>query len=737
MGVGIFPIPNSQLRFFPTMTLQPQTIFILLAPDSSTPKELFSPFDILQLVGFATGAALHLYLCLMVYRRYGLRTAEIALLALGLCAGLWHLGNFAASIHELLEVVGARWWLKASNIVAYTGLAFIPPVLVHAHFRVWEWDDKNAPRKLFKPLLIIGYAPLIALPWALIKLCSDPPTEDPADKLAKLLPPFILWFVLILIECAAIDFWLARKWKPARERRFFEVFAASLLLIGAIFLLTYVFGARHWRHGIGRYLELIAKLSSLGPTTIIAYFIYRYRSVELVIRQSFVYAILAAVVMIVYIYGVRGFSLALHARYGVTAERVEALLILILIVLAGPLRRATDHYLRRLFTREVKLYRELVAQVGAASANYGELRHFIQFAEDRLRESLELNEVTIVVSGDARDPSRNEEAIICRIAEERQLTEIEETPLLQRLKAAAAFALWREGRVVGLLIARDAASNLTAEKREVILTLAGHLAAAIENCQLLEEKVKLERELGERERLAQLGQMAATIAHEVKNPLSAIKSIAQVMREDEMVSREYARDLDLITGEVDRLNGAVSQLLSFSRPSSVAGAPARLSEVVDSVLALSRSEAERRSVTLSSDLRADPQLDGEKVARLKEIMLNLTFNALQAIKTGGLNGLNVADGPDRRDGEVNISCYTGAAGRMTIAVTDNGIGVPLSMQDKIFEPFFTTKTRGTGLGLAIVARRAREMGATIALVSPVADGRGARFEVILPPSAEL
>jgi signal transduction histidine kinase len=397
------------------------------------------------------------------------------------------------------------------------------------------------------------------------------------------------------------------------------------------------------------------------------------------------------------------------------------------IVLAGPLRRATDHYLRRLFTREVKLYRELVAQVGAASASYGELRHFIQFAEGRLSESLELKEVTIVASADAR----GEEGEICRIAEDRQLSEIEETPLLQRLKSIAAFALWREGRVVGLLVVRDAAHNLTAEKREVLLVLAGHLAAAIENCQLLEEKVKLERELGERERLAQLGQMAATVAHEVKNPLSAIKSIAQVMREDERVNGEYARDLDLITGEVDRLSSSVSQLLSFSRPSSVAGAPARLSEIVDSVLALSRSEAERRSVALSADLRADLELGGAKVAPLKEILLNLVFNALQAIKIEGLEEFNGSAG------EVKIACATNGEGRLTISVTDNGAGVPPAMQDKIFEPFFTTKTRGTGLGLAIVARRIREMGGTIALVSPVDEGRGARFEIALPSSIKL
>jgi signal transduction histidine kinase len=157
----------------------------------------------------------------------------------------------------------------------------------------------------------------------------------------------------------------------------------------------------------------------------------------------------------------------------------------------------------------------------------------------------------------------------------------------------------------------------------------------------------------------------------------------------------------------------------------VAGAPARLSEIVEGVLALSRSEAERRAVALSSDLRADPELDGEKVAKLKEVLLNLVFNAVQAIKL---------DGRDGRDGEVKIACATNRDGQLTIAVSDNGIGVPPTMQDKIFEPFFTTKTRGTGLGLAIVARRVRELGGTIRIASPVTDERGTRFDIALPVS---
>ncbi|MGH9833781.1 MAG: sensor histidine kinase [Blastocatellia bacterium] len=698
--------------FFPVM-FQPQPAILLFVP-TATPPPILSPFEILQLVGFATGAALHLYLCWMLFRRYGIRRAERTLLALGLTIGLWHLGNFAAAIYELIDVRRGLWWLKASNVIAYVALGFLPPVLAHAHFRIWGWLDERAPKRYFRPLIIAGYLPLAILPWVVAKLLSDP-SEEPTKKLSSLLLPFIIWIVFIFIECAVIDWRLAGKWDAARERRFFEVFGASLAAIGALFVLTYVFGARHWP-GVGPYLDLIARLSSIAPTTIVAYYIYRYRYLELVIRQSFVYAIVAAVVMMVYIYGIRRLSLALEARYEVRADVIEALLILVVIVLAGPLRRVTENYLQRLFAREVGLYRELVAQVGAASASYGELRHFIAFAEKRLREALELKEITIVPSSAAQ----NEEADVCRIAEERQLAEIEDTPLLERLNALACYALWREGRVVGLLAVRGAGQSLTAEKREVLAVLSGHLAAAIENCQLLEEKVKLERELAERERLASLGQMAATVAHEVKNPLSAIKSITQVMREDEQVSREYSRDLDLITGEVDRLSRTVSQLLSFSRPSVVAGASATLSEIVENVLALTQSEADERAVKISSDLQADPALDGERATALKEVLLNLVLNALQAIK---------------RDGEVKIetaSNSNGSANQLKITVTDDGIGVPPSMQEKIFEPFFTTKQRGTGLGLAIVARRVRELGGTITLASPVVDGRGARFVITLP-----
>jgi signal transduction histidine kinase len=683
---------------------------LLLAP----PTDAFSilpPFEILQLIGFATGAALHLYLCWLLYQRYGLQRGERVLLSLGLSIGLWHLGNFAAAIYQALGVKSGLWWLKTANIVAYVALAFLPPTLAHAHFRLWEWMDARAPRQYFRLLISAGYVPLLTLPWVVTKLWSEP-YQEPIEKLSALLLPFILWIVFVFGECALIDWRLARQWQTAREQRFFQVFGVTLLAIGVLFLLTYILGGRNWG-APGRYLELIARLSSIVPTAIVAYFIYQYRYLELLIRRSFVYAVVAAVVMMSYIYGVRRISLWLEARYGARADVIEGLLILVVLFLAEPLRRLTDRYLQSLFAREVGLYRDLVAQVGAAAASYGELERFVAFAEKRLRTALELREVEIISGNTAPEAA----AAVIRLAEENQITEIEGLSSLARLQATACYALWREGRVVGLLIVRAAPQEFTIEKREVLSVLAGHLAVAIENCQLLEEKVKLERELAERERLAVLGQMAATVAHEVKNPLSAIKSITQVMREDDDVNREYARDLDLINGEVDRLNRTVSQLLSFSRPAVVAAAPMSLGEIVAGVLALARAEIASRQIKVSVNLAANPPFDGEQTAALKEILLNLILNAAQA---------------GQPSGEIIIESRTTKDERLQLSVTDDGSGVPAELQGKIFDPFFTTKQRGTGLGLAIVTRRVRELEGLIELISPVANGRGAKFKVTLP-----
>ena len=260
---------------------------------------------------------------------------------------------------------------------------------------------------------------------------------------------------------------------------------------------------------------------------------------------------------------------------------------------------------------------------------------------------------------------------------------------------------------------------LTEDTRSILKILADQVAIAIEDCRLVEANVRLERTLAERERLATLGQMAATVAHEIKNPLSAIKSIAQVMAEDEQVSREYARDLSLIVGETDRLGQSVTQLLSFARREAPAELPLPADQLIESVVRLFKVVAEKDGIRITSRIDTQRELGGAAVSAVRVALSNLLLNALQAMPAGG---------------EIVIT-HRIEHDTLVIIVQDSGPGVSDELRQRIWEPFFTTRQRGTGLGLAIVRKRMQEAGGTARLVAQV-NGRGATFELRVPLDAQ-
>jgi signal transduction histidine kinase len=278
-----------------------------------------------------------------------------------------------------------------------------------------------------------------------------------------------------------------------------------------------------------------------------------------------------------------------------------------------------------------------------------------------------------------------------------------------------AHLLRRDGEVLGLMLVDAVTGALTADVRAVLEVLAGQVAVAIEDHRLLEENLRLERKLAHGERLAALGQMAATVAHEVKNPLSAIKSIVQVMLEDERVAGEYSRDLELIVGETDRLSRSVTQLLSFARHAPQHDAPATADELTNALLQLFSAQARAKGVRLESSIEAHDALGGAAVAAVRDALSNLIINALQVTPAGSVVRVSV-----RRE-----------SGALVWIVADEGTGVPPDLRARIWEPFFTTKQRGTGLGLAIVRKRVAEVGGE-ARLAPQREGEGARFELRLP-----
>ncbi|MFP5263531.1 MAG: two-component system sensor histidine kinase NtrB [Blastocatellia bacterium] len=714
-----------------------------------------SPLQILKLVGFATGAALHLYVAWLIWKRRvgsGDTAAQPVRLitALNLCLGVWFLGNSLITLHELLLGRGRlTGLLRAWDALAVVGVALLPAALLHAHVAFWASLDNYGALKPRQVRLagVALYAPMIFLPIAIYWIIQGD-YQPYMLKIRRLLIPYSVWYVLMMMSSALLDWAMKNRLGPeaGRERAFFKRLAVLLVLNGAF---EFVVVALR-RSGPDDPLWVAFILSSLLPIFFAAYHVYRHKLVDVAVKDGLVYAVFALIFIAVYTYGVRRLDQFLVEQFRITAGVVEVILILGMVALASPLVRLIDRAVHRLFTREIGIYRDVVRQVSSGAEGFGEMDALVRYSEETIRRGLGLAGVRILPAESIAARSRER-----RLADKMRRWNadvIEADEDLLESGASAAYALKREGEIIGLMIIAAEAHALTSEKRAILDVLAGQVAVEVEGCRLVEEKVRLERELAARERLATLGQMAAQVAHEVKNPLSAIKSIAQVMREERALGA-YGRDLDLIISEIDRLNRTVSQLLAFSRQTHADSRPVRLAELLDATVALIGGEARERGVNVTAEAPVDVTLTGLQGGALREALGNLVINAVQATEGGGdvkiearleLGEMGArskgvaAQGEPAAAHNTDRSRARGGRTSLVLSVTDTGPGISEEAQQRVFEPFYSTKSRGTGLGLAIVQRRAVELGGRVELASPVLDGHGTRFRLIVPlaPAAE-
>lgn len=685
---------------------------------------------------------MHLYIAWLIWhRRLGSRQnltqPERTFIVIGLCLGVWFLGNLFITLHELLlgreRLTG---WLRAWDTITMTGVALLPAALLHGHIAFWAMIDNYRvlkPHHVRRAGLAL-YVPIIFLPVT-VYLINTGTYQPFLFKLRFFLVPYSIWYLLMVWASAAIDWSLSKRFgdTAVRERAFFKWLAILFVINGALeFLVVVVL-----RSGPNDYPWVTYQLFGVLPTFLVAYHVYRYKIVDLAIKGSLVYAAFAIVFIAVYTYGIRRLDQFLVARdYIKQPGVIEVILILGMFALAGPLVRLIDQMVERLFAREIGVYRDVVRQVSAGAAGFGEMDALVRYTEEIIRSGLDLIRVRIVPI-DSTQPAGTER----RLAEKMirwEVDTIENDDDLAQIEATTAYALKREGKIIALMIITAGPGILTSDKRAILDVLAGQVAVEVESCQLVEEKVRLERELSSRERLATLGQMAAQVAHEVKNPLSSIKSIVQVMREEAALSG-YDRDLELIVSEIDRLNRSVSQLLAFSRPSHSDLRPVELRDLISSTVALLGNEVKENAVRVIVEAERDVTLSGGQAGALREALSNLVINAVQACERGGEVTIQAEVEIDkatlassRAASLASASSNNGPAGRLILSITDTGPGIPGKAQGRVFEPFYSTKSRGTGLGLAIVQRRAAELGGRVELTSPVADGRGTRFRLIVP-----
>jgi signal transduction histidine kinase len=239
----------------------------------------------------------------------------------------------------------------------------------------------------------------------------------------------------------------------------------------------------------------------------------------------------------------------------------------------------------------------------------------------------------------------------------------------------------------------------------------GRKVAEVES--LLEAKHLVELQLRHADRLASLGTLSASLAHEIGNPLASIKTVAQVNLRSSEVTEPARGVIQAILGEVDRLARILERTTGFVRPApeqQVVVAPA---EIYRRVALLLDREARKKGVALglAGDAAEKPVVvDGQK---LEQVLFNLMANALQAL-----------DGP----GSVSI-VVTARGSTLEIVVEDTGPGIPEALRGRVFDPFVTTKKDGTGLGLAIVRQLVHEMKGDVRLEFPESGGTRVRIDL--------
>jgi signal transduction histidine kinase len=304
---------------------------------------------------------------------------------------------------------------------------------------------------------------------------------------------------------------------------------------------------------------------------------------------------------------------------------------------------------------------------------------------------------------------------------------------LQEMNAALCIPLVAEEQVLGVLNLKDERLREAYASDEVDLFrgVAAQMAIIVQNTKLYDR-------MKERDRLAALGEMAAGLAHEIRNPLGAIKGAAQLLLPPAADGPEAApppsyesqQFLSIIVEEANRLNRVVSQFLDYARPFRGELQPLDVNEVVRKTAALVTpppvpgADGETRPPPVEVVLSLGDELPRVRAdaEQLRQVFLNLAINAVQAMGEGGKLTISTSV---RKVGRRGVPAHL-----LEVRFRDNGPGIPPNVQKNLFIPFYTTKEKGTGLGLPISQRIIENHGGTIEVRSRM--GVGSTFTVVLP-----
>jgi signal transduction histidine kinase len=675
----------------------------------------FAMFEALQTWGAGIAVVVDSALLFVLLERRNRPFARVPIVNLLVGAWLLHAGAFLMLTAVPLPGFGASF-RSACLLAMATGMLLMPSAMLHGAIRYAQTgiDLRRHPN--------LGYA-ILYLPVAAVGLLAA--THEPTLEPWRI--PYIAWTSAANLVAASLFLRERPRKELAGVRPFLRAIGGLLIAQTVLDVALLGIGWHEWPDARPAMLFLCG-VPSVAMAILFGYMLLRFNFFRLALERAIVYGAVLAIAAMLHQFLFQEASLVLprSARYALVA--IEAALIGMILVLYRPLRERFAETIRtftgtRLADRRGRL-RDFSMRL-SAQVQRPQVEILAWFAKE-LTAALDVD----FVAGWIFWPPG---VVHARYGDSGRLTDEQATSLAEHMRthslatcyppytlvpgqleafqrAGISMAVRREhDKVAGLLLVGKHARSRdpSDEETSAILLLVEQLAITLDNSRLIADRLVAERRAGHLEKLSALGLMSSAIAHEIKNPLSAVKTIAAVLHENLGPDSPHAEDVAVIRGEIDRLAATTQQLLALARPQPLdAGENAVcVRHVLTSTAQLLSRLARPRDISLETHIADDlPAVRGDE-ATLREIVFNLVSNSLDAAPAGGRISM--------RGERIN--------GHVVIAVHDDGHGIPAAVKARLFEPFVTTKTTGTGLGLYVVRRRVAELGGDIECTSVPGD----------------
>ena len=693
--------------------------------------------EIVALIGFILGSILHTVLSIFIVQRKNKKGSELVFLFLVISVAAWHYGNAISLFSIMLFGKNIPVINQLSSDFAYMGMGVMPSLLLHTAILFLLESGRKIKRKTMITIITIIYLPVIPLTLTAVRIISF----EEAHVLTSVSPfvkPFIIWLLFSIFASAVISRILSAKVEEVEEQKFH--FSIFWILIFITFLVTFtVLLEGRTLPYVGEYMVLATMLSSIFPSIIFSYYVYRYNYMEFVLRRSVFYSFLAILVICFYYFGIRQLGKYLEFNYSVNAKVLEAVLIIALVYWFPKLKENIQGSTRRLFFKRIAdseyLLNDLSHQISTDLLI--DLSRLLKNIVESIKKATAIKDVNLILfkGGSTQVVGGGENTLMARddlsntikyfdkgeiaVLDRHEITDASIINEMKRLEMFFVFPIFKDRMLTGLLTLGKSrrGMRLPTDSLEQLMIIANQISSAMAKAELIQEKLQLERKMYENEKLSSLGRLSTSVAHEVKNPLSSIKAIVQVLKEDFKNETKTQKSLSIIVEEIDRLTKVVNQLLVFAKPQGDSKTNVKISDLINKVLVVLKHEAKMNNIDIHLDMSNYLPLIVADEGSLTEVFFNIIHNAIQAMSEGG--NLSISITYEQKDNYIRI------------VFENSGPGISQEDIGKIFEPFYTTKQMGTGLGLAIVKKKLEEVKGLIHVES---EDSTTKFIVNIPSS---